>query len=261
MTAPSSEPYPQPRPVIRVLSELLLIAVTIPGVFWLGYGRVDGFAIGFAAFLVLLAAAVEYLPALTERVAAQQAADGVVARPAQWFDILGVGWLLAIPFAPLLGWITRSVIDLDRNNWHWWLGLSTLLCVVVPLVCVLPLLRFVRRGSAGIALAILAVGTGFPVATGAGSAYDYVLGPQWQAVTIVRLDDFRFRTKAGTQVEAEDVFVELADGRSLSRATGVVLQPGPAQVLVLRGIGRVIGAEPGSNGPVRPALDPLAESP
>ncbi|HQV04973.1 MULTISPECIES: hypothetical protein [unclassified Novosphingobium] len=166
MTSPSE--LPPPRPVLRVLSELLLIAVTIPGLFWLGYGVVDGFAIGFTVFLVLLTAAVEYLPALTERIAAQQAADGGVARPARWFDILGVGWLLAIPFAPLLGWITRSAIDLDRSNWHWWLGLSALLCVVVPLVCVLPLLRYVRRGSAGIALAILAVGTGFPVATRAG---------------------------------------------------------------------------------------------
>lgn len=242
-----------------MLGELALIAMTIPALFWLGFGRIDGFAIGFTVFLVLLAAAVEFLPGLTDRIAAQQAADGT-ARPApRWYDGLGVIWLLAIPMAPALGWFIRSAIDLDRTNWHWWLGLSAFLCVLVPLVCVLPLLRFIRRGSAGTALAILAVGTGFPVWTGAGSAYDWVRGPEWQAVIIARLDNLDYVSR-GRRVLAEDVFVELADGRSLSRATGVVLREGPARILVLRGIGRVIDVEAGSNGEVPRSLDPLDES-
>lgn len=225
------------------LAGLAVITVTMPTLFWLGFGIVDGFAYGFTAFLVLLAAAVEYLPQLTERVAGTGSAPFAKLKP-RWFDRLGVVWLLSIPFAPFVTWVLRNAMDLDSTNWFWPLGLSALFCVVVPIVCVLPLLRYVRRGTAGVALTILAAGTGFPVATGAGSAYDFVFGPVWQEIEIVRPIDIDYMTRSGRIMSIDAAYVDLADGRRLSRASTVPLQVGKAQALVLRGVGRIIAVRP-----------------
>lgn len=237
----TDSPQQQPPGKAKGLIGLLLIAVLIPAVFLLRFGRVDGYGIAFTAFLVMIGAAVEYLPAATDKAAAQYPGPHPV-KP-RWYDKLGVVWLLAIPFAPFFTWILRNMVDIDQSNWTWVLGTSAFFCVVVPLVCVLPMLRYIRRGTAGMALTILAIGTGFPVATGAGSAYDVVSGPAWQSVTITSLGDLNYKVSSSVEVDAKDVFVELADGRTLSRTEGVRLDIGPARLLVLRGIGRVIGAE------------------
>lgn len=246
---------------LKAAAQLLAVAIVMPAMFWFGYGRIDGFAIGFTAFIVGLGAAAEFLPDIVDKEAERQERAHEKPPPPRWYDGLALLWLLAIPLAPAFSWIMRSWINITVQNWYGVLQTSAVLCVVVPVVCAMSMLRFVRRGNTLLVLSILAVGTGFPVLTGAGSAYDVVKGPEWQSVTITRIDDFAFRTRQGTTVRGEDVFVELADGRSLTRATGVVLQPGPARLLVLRGIGRVIDVEPGSNGPERRVLDPLGASP
>jgi hypothetical protein len=237
----TSSPEPDQPARGKGLLGLAMIAVLIPALFYLRFGMIDGYAVAFTAFLVMIGAAVEYLPQLTDKAAAQHPGPHPV-KP-RWFDKLGVVWLLAIPFAPFLTWILRNMVDIDQTNWTWVLGVSAFFCVVVPLVCVLPLLRYVRRGTAGMALTILAIGTGFPVATGAGSAYDVIRGPEWQAVTIENLRGLNYKASSSVEVNARDVFVDLADGRTLSRASSVELQTGPARLLVLRGIGRVIAAE------------------
>lgn len=190
-------------------------------------------------FLAMLAAAIEYLPRLT-----MTAATGPDRPPSsgRWYDKLGAIWLLSIPFAPFLSWLLTNAFDVDAGNWRWLLGLRALFCVAVPAICVLPLLRYVRRGNAGIALTVLALGTGFPVAAGIGCVYDLVRGPAWQSVTITSIRDVDFTTRIGTRIHAGQVLVELADGRELSRSPEVPLRIGPADVFVLRGFGRIIGA-------------------
>jgi hypothetical protein len=190
--------------------------------------------------MVMLAAAVEYLPRAADRAATAGAGQPPIR--GRWYDKLGVVWMLSIPFAPVFSWILTNAIDVDAGNWRWLLGLRAIFCVAVPAICVLPLLRYVQRGTAGIALAILAIGTGFPVAAGIDSAYDLVRGPAWQEVTIKDIRDIDFTTGTGTQVHAGGVQVKLADGRTLSRSPKVPLRPGLADVLVLRGFGRIIGA-------------------
>jgi hypothetical protein len=260
---PASEPATQAPAASthwRAVKELMVVAIALPSMFLLGYGRIDGFVIGFTAFIVGLGAAAEFLPDIVDREAERQKLENEKPRPPRWYDGLALFWLLAIPFAPAFSWIMRSWIDIGVHNWSWVLQTSAFACVVLPLVSVLSMLRHVRRGNAVLALTILGVGTGFPVLTGAGSAYDVLMGPEWQSVTIAGMEDFSFRTGQGTNVRGEDVFVRLADGRELTRSERVSLQPGPARLLVLRGIGRVIDVEEGSNGQFPAALDPLAES-
>jgi hypothetical protein len=232
--------------MLRGIPGLVLVAVLIPGLFWLSFGRIDGFVIGFTAFLVLLAAAAEYLPAISERAAARQAAMGNRHPRYQprWTDMLGVLWLLAIPFAPALAWFTRNVTDLNAANWYDVVWTTTLLCVALPIICAASLLRFIRRGNVLLASAILALGTGFPVATGLPSAYDAIAGPQWQNVTVVRLLDVDYRTRVGTRIAAPAVYLELSDGRQLTRTRNVAARLGPARLLVLRGNRHIIAAAP-----------------
>jgi hypothetical protein len=241
MTDTSSPEPNQPAPPFKGLIGLAMIAVLIPTLFYLRFGMVDGYALAFTAFLVMMGAAVEFLPQATDKAAAQHPDPHPVKQ--RWFDMLGVVWLLAIPLAPFFTWILRNMVDIDQTNWTWVLGVTAFFCVVVPLVCVLPLLRYIRRGTAGMALTVLAIGTGFPVATGAGSAYDVIRGPEWQSVTIENLRGLNYKASSSVEVNARDVFVDLADGRTLSRASSVELETGPARLLVLRGIGRVIAAE------------------
>jgi hypothetical protein len=85
---------------------------------------------------------------------------------------------------------------------------------------------------------VIVVGTAFPVATGLGAARDAIGGPVWQSVTIDDVDHIGFQK--GKKQEITNTRVDLTDGRSLSATPGLGLQRGPAKVLVLRGIGRII---------------------
>jgi len=85
-------------------------------------------------------------------------------------------------------------------------------------------------------VAVLVVGTGFPVLTGLASATDVVRGPEWQEVEITGFRDVAFRTRAGTNVRVKDAFVELADGRELTRTQNVALHRG-----AMRGAGAAGG--------------------
>lgn len=233
------------------LKGLAIIAVVVPGMFWMGFGRIDGFAIGFTAFLVLLAAAIEYLPGITDKMqAAQDAAaaanpDGPPpAVQRRWYDALGVLWMLAIPFGPAFSWIITNWIGVDRGNWENLLGFTTLLCVVIPVVGVLPLLRYLKRETALVGGAILAVGTAFPVAMGATSAYDFLHGPEWQQVEITELQDVDYMTGTGTRMYSEAVYFKLADGRTLTHSDEVSPRYGAARLLVLPATAHVIDAQP-----------------
>jgi hypothetical protein len=214
------------------------IALTVPVLFWLKFGRIDQFAIAFTGFLVLLTTAIEFLP---------RAADARNVAPAPGkskLDFLGPVWLLSIPFAPFFSWALTSAFDVNLENWRWLLGVRAFMCVVLPIVSALSLLRFVRRGVAGIALLILVVGTAFPVLTAAGSAYDVVKGPSWEAVKVEQLEDIDFRTGAGTHVHKEGVYALLEDGRRLGHSEAVKFHLGPAKLLILHGFQWVLDAAP-----------------
>ena len=219
-------------------AQLLLIAVVIPAVFWLKSGTVDGFAIGITAFLMMLASAAEFLPRSVDDQTAARLAKIAPTR----FDFLATVWALSIPFAPFLSWVLTNALDVNAANWRVLLGIRAALCVVVPLISVWPLVRYVTRGTAGIMITVLVLGTGFPVLTGLGAARDVIEGPEWQDVTVSGSMDVVSRT--GQRVLAPSAVVELDDGRSLSRSPSVAIHEGPMRLLVLKGFGRIIAAMP-----------------
>ena len=220
-------------------AQFLFIAVVIPAIFWLKFGSVDGFALGLTAFLLILGAVVEFVPRRADALAAEGHAKITPGR----FDSLGAVWALSIPFAPLLSWVLTNAFDVDASNWRALLGIRAALCVVLPLVTVWPLVRYVRRGTAGVSIAVLVVGTGLPVASGVGSAFDVLAGPAWQDVTVAQLGDSDFKLQ-GREVRAPDAVVKLSDGRSLGRSADVAVHEGRMRLLVLRGFGRIIDAVP-----------------
>jgi len=163
--------------------QCLFVALLIPGIFWLRYGRVDGFAVGFTAFLLLLMTGVYYLPKLSDKAAAGEI-DTPAVKPSRW-DFLGVFWLLLIPFAPLAMWLYAQLAVLTPGNWQTILATKTAICVVLPVICVLPLLRYARGKTGHVALLILLLGTAYPVSVGWASMSDLLHGPEWQKVEIV----------------------------------------------------------------------------
>ena len=117
--------------------------------------------------------------------------------------------------------------------------------MALPLFFVLGLLRFLRRPHLALGISILAIGTAFPIASGYAATRDLLTGPAWQSVTIADLRSVRFRHKSRT-VNNPDVFVDLADGRTLERPPSLALTRGPAHLLVLRHTERILAAEPAS---------------
>jgi hypothetical protein len=208
-------------------TSLAAIAVGMPALFWLQFGVIDEFAYGLAGFLVLLVLAVHFLPRKTGEFAADLAAHEVERGR---FDFLGVVWLLSVPFAPFLSWILTSAFELTPASWRPLLGARAFLCVVVPCVCVLPLVRYVRGKAATFMTAVLVLGTTFPVLCGLDAAIDSIRGPEWENVQIVRVRDVDFTTRAGTHVHVEGAFAELAEFRLHPRDPVVAAGSGLATV-------------------------------
>lgn len=211
-------------------------AVGLPLLFWLRYGVIDGFAIGFTAFLLLLALGVEVGLRQTERLGPFSRASELQPGP---YDFLGVVWLLLIPFGPLASWMLVSLAEPDVRNWYALAMATVLLCVAGPLVCVWPLVPYVRGKPAAFMAGVLLLGTAYPVLCGAWALYDVIEGPAWETVQIAELRHLTGRG-ANTTASARETHVMLEDGRRLTRAPGLALHPGPARLLILRGYRHVL---------------------
>ncbi len=215
---------------------IAMTALFIPGLFWYKFGRVDGYAVAAAAFLIILQLGLHF--------GLKRSAQFAHEKPPPYtpgpFDFLVVVWVVSIPISPFVGWALTNFIDLGVANWRVWLGVRAVLCVVLPIISVLPLLRFLRRPHVGFMLAFLGVGTAFPVVTGIGSAIDVVRGPRWENVEITSIKNV---VKPGGKVLIRGALIELADGRRLTRTKSVNVREGPDRLLILRGIQRIIDAE------------------
>lgn len=218
---------------------LAAIAAIVPGLFWLRFGAWR-FGFGLAAFLVLLVIAVQFIPALDWKYGDGQAALKVKPRV---FDRLAVVWLLAIPFAPFFAWVIGSLATVNVRTWRVVLGSQALLCVALPVVCALPLLRYVRGRAAPYSLLILLLGTMFPVSFGWSPAADVVRGPRWESVEVSGSARVHM-TVRGRDVRTRTLNVRLADGHVLEAdAEQVDVRAGACRILVLKGVGQILAVE------------------
>jgi hypothetical protein len=233
--APKPTWLSDPKTVWQLLAGLLITSALVTFLFWLRLGELGvGLGMGVAGFLCLIIAAIWY----SDRVPADVQAPKL--RPSR-FDGLGAVWLLAIPFGPFLGWSATE--QLTAENWQLVAGIRAFLCVALPAVCVLPLVRYVRGRYAVPAGAILLIGTTFPFILGSGAALDFVRGPVWQNVKVKSVRASGFTTQFGTQVTVPQAFADLIDGRTLRPVSTVDMHSGPARVLVLQGLNRIIDVE------------------
>jgi hypothetical protein len=233
--APARTWLSDPKTAWQLLLGLLVIFALVTAVFWLRFGEMGvSVGLGLAGFLSLIVAAIWY----SDRVPANAQAPKL--RPSR-FDGLGVIWLLAIPFGPFFGWSATE--QLTAENWQVVAGIRAGLCVALPAVCVLPLLRYVRGPYAVPAGAVLLIGTAFPFIIGLGATLDFVGGPVWQDVEVKAVRDSSFTTEFGTRVTAPQAFADLMDGRTLRPVSTVEIHSGPARVLVLQGLNRIIDVE------------------
>jgi hypothetical protein len=208
---------------------VVLVAVLIPMIFWLRFGRVDGFVFAFTAFLILLMTAVQFLPGLGSKYGNDSPAKNI--SPSK-VDGLGVVWLLSIPFAPFLSWMISEFLTITADNWRMILAIKAGLCVLLPCVCVLPLARYIKGKTALIATLILVIGTCFPVIIGWNSMLDLLEGPQEKSVVVSSVHPIYY-TRNFKQTATDISEITLDDGKVFQVNNKYVsLEPG-AQTLVM----------------------------
>ena len=87
------------------------------------------------------------------------------------------------------------------------------------------------------------VGAGAAVTIEPGVVHDVVGGPVWQEVEVKSVRDAGFKTQYGTEIVVPQAFADLVDGRTLRPVSTLDIHAGPARVLVLRGLERIIDIE------------------
>ena len=162
------------RAVWQFLLGALECVVIIPTLFYLRFGEIGPFGWGVTVFFVaymLVVAFGFYFGSRTEY-------HTTVPLKGGWADKIGAWWLMACGFGPFFGWLaTTGTIPVTPGTWYWLYGARVFLTVALPIVCALPLLRYVRGKAALIALPLLVAITLLPVSSGVNSSRDLWEGP------------------------------------------------------------------------------------
>jgi len=146
--------------VRRYLLAAVEAAIVVPLLFYLKFGKVTWFAIGFTIFLIVLC----LLVALGLFFQNRSAFHTEVAPANRIGDRVGGFWLLACAFGPLLGWfISSTVFPLTLGSWRW-LYFARVFCgIVLPVITAVPLVRYARGKAALIAIPLLLGITALPM--------------------------------------------------------------------------------------------------
>jgi hypothetical protein len=157
----------------RMLLGALAVILTVPLIFWLQHGVVNGFAWGVTAFLAaicLLAAVGIYFSPLSKY-------HTPVRLRGNWSDIIGSFWMVSCVVSLAVSWFVTAATTITADSWEsvyrYWVAISILL----PLVTAAPLFRYLRGRSILVGLPLLLIITFIPVWTAAGAAYDLWYGP------------------------------------------------------------------------------------
>lgn len=144
--------------VNRFLLGALWLVVLTPLLFYLKFGTVGWFAIGFTIFLVVLCLlfAVGFFLQTKTEYQTRVPMEGSIA------DRIGACWLVACAFGPFFGWIITAFPP-TTGSWKWQYMARAFLSVILPVITAVPLVPYVRGKAALIAIPLLLVITALPI--------------------------------------------------------------------------------------------------
>jgi hypothetical protein len=151
----------------------------IPAIFYLQFGVVGPLGWGLTIFLSVVC----LLIAGGFHFQLRPQYHTPVAMKNDWLDRIGSLWLVVCGFGPLLGWVLINVFTLTLANWQWLYWARVILSIVLPVLTMLPLLRYARGPGAPIMLAILLGITALPIWSGWTTLRDLQSGPVTLLIT------------------------------------------------------------------------------
>lgn len=177
------DPASVKKTVRRWLMGIVWSILLIPLIFYLRFGQVTalgwGLTVFFSAYCLLSATGLHFLVRPEYHTPVRLRND--------WLDRIGAFWLVACAFGPFFGWLLTSAFPLSVNNWRWFYWGRMALCVGLPVLTALPLLRYVRGQGAPLMLALLLGVTALPAWSAWNTWRDLQSGP-------VDLPEERLRT-------------------------------------------------------------------
>ena len=157
----------------QILVGALWAALLLPAITYLQIGEIGlvGWVLiaGFEVFLLLVALGLylAYRPEYQTKVETR----------GDWLDRVGAAWLVVVAFGPLLGWtVTSTVFNVTPGSWRWLFGIRAALAVALPVLTMLPLLRYARGKAAMIALPLLIGLTALAALSGSWTLRDLLGG-------------------------------------------------------------------------------------
>ena len=122
----------------RLCFSVLISVVIVLGIFWLYFGEINGFAVGFAAFLAVL----QILMAIGFRF--QNRTDLHATKPVRndFLDKIAGWWLMACAFGALFGWLCLRGAAMFPSLNIFFHAAAVFLTIVLPVATMLPNLRY-----------------------------------------------------------------------------------------------------------------------
>ena len=172
----------------RFLLGSLWAALLTPLLFYLKFGSINWFSIGFTIFLVVLC----LLFALGLFIQNKPEYHTNVPMERSLADRIGAFWLVACAFGPFFGWLLTAISPTE-TSWKWqYLG-RAFLAVILPVITAVPLVPYARGKSALIAVPLLLAITALPILSCLWVLGDLNDGPQTVKVKVLDVRNDRTR--------------------------------------------------------------------
>jgi ABC-type polysaccharide/polyol phosphate export permease len=146
----------------KAFFSILLSAVLFLIIFWLRFGELPPFAWGFALFLItmqiLIITGLRFL----------NRPDVHTQPPARndWIDKIGAWWLMACAFGAFFGWICGQLAVWFPDYRQFFQIAKVIFTIVLPVLTMLPNLRYISKNAAYIQVPILVLVTLLPILVG-----------------------------------------------------------------------------------------------
>ena len=164
----------------RFLLGALWSAVLTPLIFYLRFGEIDSFAIGFTIFLVVLC----LLFALGFYFQTKTQYHTQVEMRGTFADRIGAFWLVACAFGPFIGWII-TVVGVTETSWRCQYLSRVFFAVVLPIITAVPLVPYARGRAVLVAIPLLLIVTVLPISSCLWVLADLHDGAQTMRVAVV----------------------------------------------------------------------------